>query len=258
MRIGIRENGLFHVHTYRCGHAQDVPDEAYVRQAIAMEAPEIWFSDHAPFPKDPFLQRMKYAELDEYLTTLQELKAKYRRQIDVHIGLEIEYFPTYDAQGYYQELKKNPAIEFLLLGQHMAQDPARPGEYSFSWPEEQLDLQEFRALGEAICQGIESGHFAAVAHPDRIFRRQKKWTPDMAAMSEKILRAAERAGLPIEINISSYLSGKLFRPEFWELAGDRCPILYGLDAHSLLELEEHDRVRRQLIVYRKCAECTKS
>ena len=84
MRIGIRENGLFHVHTYRCGHAQDVPDEAYVRQAIAMEAPEIWFSDHAPFPEDPFLQRMKYAELDEYLTTLQELKAKYRRQIDVH------------------------------------------------------------------------------------------------------------------------------------------------------------------------------
>ena len=27
---------MFHVHTYRCGHAENVPDEAYVKRAIEL------------------------------------------------------------------------------------------------------------------------------------------------------------------------------------------------------------------------------
>ena len=26
----------FHVHTYRCGHAEHIPDEAYVKKAIEL------------------------------------------------------------------------------------------------------------------------------------------------------------------------------------------------------------------------------
>ena len=40
----------FHVHTYRCGHAENISDETYVKKAIELGVKSIWFTDHAPFP----------------------------------------------------------------------------------------------------------------------------------------------------------------------------------------------------------------
>ena len=63
--IKIDNNNLFHVHTYRCGHAENITDEKYIIQSISKNYKDIWFSDHAPFPGDPFGGRMKYNELNE-------------------------------------------------------------------------------------------------------------------------------------------------------------------------------------------------
>ena len=48
----------FHVHTYRCGHAENISDETYVKKAIELGVKSIWFTDHAPFPDNPFGARM--------------------------------------------------------------------------------------------------------------------------------------------------------------------------------------------------------
>ena len=91
-------NDIFHIHTYRCGHAKDVDDEAYVMKAIDFSAKGIWFTDHAPFPGDPFGNRMRYDQLEEYLGSLTILKEKYKGIIDIHIGLEIENFPSFNRK----------------------------------------------------------------------------------------------------------------------------------------------------------------
>lgn len=44
-------NYIFHVHTYRCGHASDETDEDYVKRAVELGADSITFTDHAPFPR---------------------------------------------------------------------------------------------------------------------------------------------------------------------------------------------------------------
>ncbi len=111
----INVTGLFHVHTFRCLHASMCEDEVYVERALELNAKSIWFTDHAPFPGDPFGHRMKYEELEEYLITLTDLKEKYRDRIDIHIGLETEYFPTFDRSGYYRQLKSDERLELLLL-----------------------------------------------------------------------------------------------------------------------------------------------
>ncbi|MBQ2577396.1 MAG: PHP domain-containing protein [Lachnospiraceae bacterium] len=46
----MEKNEIFHVHTFRCGHAAEVEDEAYVKKAIELGADKITFTDHAPFP----------------------------------------------------------------------------------------------------------------------------------------------------------------------------------------------------------------
>ena len=83
----MNDRTLFHVHTFRCGHAEIVPDEAYIKKAIKISASDIWFTDHAPFPGNPFRNRMTIDGLSEYISTLSALKEKYADKITVHIGL---------------------------------------------------------------------------------------------------------------------------------------------------------------------------
>ena len=108
---------IFYVHTWRCGHAGEEREEEYIKVAIHLGAKQITFTDHAPFPGDLFHGRMKMAELPEYEDTLWELRAKYQGKIKVRIGLEAEYLPGF--QSYYEKLKEDEGIEYLLLGQHL-------------------------------------------------------------------------------------------------------------------------------------------
>ena len=226
---------LFHVHTYRCGHAQEIPDEKYIEKAVMLGAESIYFSDHAPFPEDPFGNRMKMAELDEYVKTLTGLKQKYKGIISVYVGLEIEYFPSFDDKGYYKSLKKKEGIDFLLLGQHMSE--IKTGKYSFDLSNDELKEREYKLLGEAIIQGMKSGHFDMIAHPDRIYRRRKEWDDDMANMAERIISLAFDNNIPLEQNEASKIDKHHFWEEFWELNNGRVKVVHGLDAHSLEELK---------------------
>jgi len=159
-------NDIFHVHTYRCGHAENILDETYITRAIELGANSITFTDHAPFPENPFGSRMAFSELPEYISSLVELKGRYKEIIDVKIGLEIEYLPSFKA--YYHELSENENIDLLMIGQHFFE--IEPGKYSFSYPEV---CPEYIGCLSAITEGINTGLFQVVAHPDRAFRKIK-------------------------------------------------------------------------------------
>ncbi len=236
--LSLPENkDCFHVHTFRCGHAENVSDEEYIKKAIELGAGTIWFSDHAPFPGDPFGNRMKYEQLDEYLSTLATLKTQYKGQVCIMVGLEIEYFPSFDKSGYYKELRNDKRLDFLLLGQHMAED-VENGNYSFSWDKERLYAYEYQALGDAIIQGMETGYFDFVAHPDRIYRRKKVWDDDMEKMAMSIIQTAIKHQIPLEKNLSSMRQKNHYRPEFWKIAEMMdVEVINGLDAHWIADME---------------------
>lgn len=219
--ISLGERYLFHVHTFRCGHAEMISDEEYIQKASDLGATDIWFTDYAPFPGNPFGGRMKCEELLEYISTLKGLKKQYQRQIKIHIGLEIEYFSGYDQSGYYKELSSNPDLEILLLGQHMAEDPEDRKHYTFEWPKERLLEDEYTALGDAMITGMKTGCFKIVAHPDRIFRRQKIWTLEMEAVAVRVIDAAVQSGLPLEKICSSMRHKHHYWKEFWEIAEEK-------------------------------------
>ena len=219
--ISLGERYLFHVHTFRCGHAEMISDEESIQKAIDLGATDIWFTDYAPFPGNPFGGRMKCEELLEYISTLKGLKKQYQRQIKIHIGLEIEYFSGYDQSGYYKELSSNPDLEILLLGQHMAEDPEDRKHYTCEGPKERLLEDEYTALGDAMITGMKTGCFKIVAHPDRIFRRQKIWTLEMEAVAVRVIDAAVQSGLPLEKICSSMRHKHHYWKEFWEIAEEK-------------------------------------
>ena len=223
---------IFHVHTYRCQHADNVADEEYVKAALEISAGKITFTDHAPFPGDPFQNRMKMSELEEYLDSINSLKAKYEGQIEVVAGLEIEYLPSF--KSYYEDLRGNKKISVMMIGQHFFEKSS--GIYSFSDDPEEKKRSEAEGCGKAIIQGMKSGVFDVVAHPDGIFRRKKDWDSDMEKMSLSIIKTARETNVVLEDNLTSRLvKGKLFyRPEFWKLCEEQGDIktITGLDAHS--------------------------
>ena len=229
-------NYLFHVHTWRCGHASDEQDEAYIRKAVAMGAKYIIFTDHAPFPGNPFTNRMPYEQLDSYLASLKYLKEKYRHKITVKTGLEIEYLPSF--RDYYEELRANKEIDMLMLGQHHYEESR--GQYFFHDSE-----MAYFGLGNATLKGMNTGLFDVVAHPDRIFKAHTHWCEAFDRISELMITIAMNRNIYLEKNTRSMcrLQSKEYRPEFWKLVPADAKIIYGCDAHSTAELRMGEEIR---------------
>lgn len=233
---------IFHVHGYRCKHASDERENEYIQKAFELGAKEIVFTDHAPFPGNPFNYRMAMEELKEYVGTLNVLQQQYKGMIEIKVGLEIEYIPTYI--DYYRELKEKWKLDILLLGQHFSL--LADGSYTFDL-ENKSD--EAHYLAQGIVEGMESGLFDVVAHPDQIFRRKKQWDFESVELSRQIKECAEHTGVVLEKNISNMFEKKrkhLYWQEFWMALSGEIKVIYGVDAHSVGEMVENYRKQQML------------
>ena len=223
---------MFHVHTYRCGHAKQVSDEAYVIRALQMGAKKITFTDHAPFPGDFFANRMRYDELDEYVASIRALQEKYQDKIKVRCGLEIEYFPSF--RTYYEELIASERFDILLLGQHMFE--CKPGVYNFDVS--LSDQENAMGLFNAQIEGLKTEYFGALAHPDRCLQKIPDWTPELDRASKELVAVARQHGsIPLEKNLASMRSENMYREPFWKIVGEDYPVLVGCDAHAPEDLK---------------------
>lgn len=228
----MHNKNLFHVHTYRCGHAAGDTDEMYVKKAIELGAESITFTDHAPFPGNPFGNRMDYEMLPEYVQSLSYLKEQYDGLIKIKIGLEIEYLPGF--MNYYEQLNNSKLFDILILGQHFYE--CKDGIYSFSLKKQEFQMQDAEGLYNAAIEGMKTGYFKVIAHPDRMFRSCEEWNSYMEQMSKEIIDIAKKQNVLLEQNISSMKQGNSYRPEFWEMVLDDKDIIIGLDAHSVDDL----------------------
>lgn len=224
---------VFHIHTYRCKHASDEKDFEYIDAAIRLGAKRIVFTDHVPFPGNPFKNRMLYEELPGYISSINQLKDEYKDRIEVLCGLEIEYLPSY--HDYFCELKKTEGMDLLIIGQHFYEHG--PGHFSYA----DLDkTYEFEGQCHAMAEGIRTGLFDVVGHPDRSFRASDKMGEREKAAAMEIMDALledlEHAPC-LEKNYSSKIRGIFFKQEFWDMVPDGVRVIFGLDAHSVTELE---------------------
>ena len=94
----------YHSHTKRCGHAEG-EDEEYVLSAIENGYRIYGFSDHIMLPGFPQLGMRGNYELQaqNYYDSVKQLKAKYQKQIELHLGWEAEWYGDLFAD-YYHDL----------------------------------------------------------------------------------------------------------------------------------------------------------
>lgn len=231
-------NQLFHVHTYRCHHAENIGDEQIIKKALLLGFQSLWFTDHAPFPNNPFFGRMKFEDLSEYIETISQLKEKYINQIDIHVGLEIEYFKQYHS--YYESLLSNSKIEILILGQHMGSMPNE--EYTFAHDRK----LEIPYITENILQGLETKMFSVLAHPDRVFKNVNSFNTAHDSIKNHIVETANKNNIFLEDNMSSLRDYPIAYNFFWNNI-IRKDIVYAADAHCLKDIEEFNFLRGKKI-----------
>ena len=90
-------NYNYHTHTYLCRHATGSVEE-YVLKAIEGGIKYMGFSDHVPFKyPDGFESdfRVPVSEVSSYFDEIGFLREKYKKEIDIKIGFEMEYFPEH-------------------------------------------------------------------------------------------------------------------------------------------------------------------
>lgn len=220
----------YHTHTARCHHAFGTPEE-YILQAIDGGIKYMGFSDHFPFAfPDGYegVSRVPVSEAKEYVEELCELREKYKDKIDIKIGFEMEYYPTY-----FEQMLKNAreyGAEYLILGHHFLHEEHPQGIHTNKLNASVDDLKEFV---EYVVKGIKSGVFTYVAHPDVFnFTGDNK---DYEKEMRKICRCATLTNTPLEINFLGIRTNRNYPNElFWKIAGEeKSPVTFGYDSHEI-------------------------
>lgn len=218
----------FHTHTMRCRHASGT-DRDYIESAIRGGIRVLGFSDHAPyvFEGDYYSTfRMYPGEIEEYVSALLKLKDEYKKEIEIHIGLEAEYYPAF-FEAFLRLIEPYP-VEYLILGQHALKNEMDGGIYSARRTTDEAVLFEYVNQVKA---GIETGAFSYVAHPDVLNFRENDESEEKAW--RELCLCAKKHNVPVEINLLG-IRDKRYYPymTFWKIAGETgVSVVTGVDAH---------------------------
>ena len=248
----------YHTHTKLCNHAVGMPED-YVLKAIELGFKELGMSCHAPVPRD-FMSEEEYINnwlqrnmtLEEYYTiylpALDEVIAKYGKQIKIYKGLETEYIPGHEE--YYIGLLAN--LDYLNLGIHyFLSDGIEKNSY------DDVDYKTIYDYANVAVMAMKTGLFKCLVHPDLFYFNYKdengKQTFDRhcKAVTNLICKTASDLGVYLEVNANGLANSKKYgfkdewlypRKEFWEIAKTypNLKIIIGADAHDMAKLYSED------------------
>ena len=219
----------YHTHTPRCNHAFNTERE-FVEGAIEAGMKVLGFSDHSPYIFDGDYYstfRMRPEMVEDYVTSILRLKEEYKRDIEIHVGLEMEYYPKY-FERLCRFLEDFP-LEYALLGQHCMENEIG-AHYSGTYTEDFGLLQMFV---DQMIEAFSVGKWLYVAHPDILNYPYNR--PEYRTEMRRLCVAAKERGIPLEINLLGLKTRRSYpnRP-FWETAAEvGNEVVLGVDAHKV-------------------------
>lgn len=233
----------YHTHTPRCRHARGSERE-YIETAIEAGMTVLGFSDHSPYLFEGGYYshfRMFPEQVEDYVTTILRLKEEYRRDIEIHVGLEMEYYPKF-FEKLIRFLEPYP-LEYALLGQHcLGNETDAP--WSGTYTEDPAVLSMYV---NQVLEAMSVGKWLYLAHPDII--NFPTHHPAFAGEMRRLCVAAKERGLPLEINLLGLANGRSYpNRTFLKIAAEvGNEFVLGEDAHwpeGLLQTEAEETARK--------------
>lgn len=218
----------YHTHTWRCNHAVGTETD-YIEAALENGIRILGFSDHTPyfFPGHYYSRfRMSPEQMPGYVRTILSLKEKYQGKIELHLGLETEFYP-HQFPELLAFLRDMP-VEYMILGQHFLGDEID----EFYSGDKTDDVRLLSRYTHQCMAAMNSGQFTYLAHPDLFhFVGDKKAYRQFA---RELCREANSCHMPLEINLLGMADKRHYpNPKFWEVAAEEnCRVILGRDAHN--------------------------
>ncbi len=222
----------WHTHTSRCGHAVGT-DEEYVQAAIQAGITTLGFSDHAAYREPYPTERMDITEVPDYTNSILSLKEKYKDQIDIYLGMEVEcYKDQWDTLARYRR-----EMDYCILGQHNLSIHGR-SSYDLT---NRKQLEKYTDLLEYACEHALCDY---IAHPDVCMWSYPRIDGSVREIAARMADISVKYNMPMELNAGSgvrrgevrYADGYRYpypvRVFFEEFAKKKCPVVIGLDVHD--------------------------
>ena len=239
----------YHSHCIFCD-GRSFP-ENFVQFAIRHHFRAYGFSSHSPLPFETNWNMSK-DNMDEYLKEIQRIKEKYAHQLEIYVGLEIDYLDeSYNASSaYFQELPLDyriSSIHFLPLLYPLAEANMMCIDGSFHEFSEKVRLyygQDIRRLVkhyfQSSCKMVERGGFDIVGHMDKVYMNAQHYpgfdlnAPWYQKAFLEFLDLIQEKNLLIEINTKNFRKKKELYPhvDFLSFLVERhIPVLVNSDCH---------------------------
>lgn len=213
----------YHSHSLYCDGRANMED--FIRFALSEGFTSYGFSSHAPLPFST-AWTMEWDSMDDYLAEFHRLKAKYAGQIELYIGLEIDYLNE-ESNPSVARFRELP-LDYRIGSVHLLYDDK--GEIV----DVDVTADKFRRLVDKHFNGdlvrvvhlyydrlmrmVELGGFDIVGHADKMHYNASAYHPGLLdeswydALIQEYFDAIARKGYIVEVNTKSYLELGTFYP----------------------------------------------
>ena len=213
----------YHSHSLYCDGRANMED--FIRFALSEGFTSYGFSSHAPLPFST-AWTMEWDAMDDYLAEFHRLKAKYAGQIELYIGLEIDYLNE-ESNPSVVRFRELP-LDYRIGSVHLLYDDkgeivdvdvtadkfCRVVDKHFNG-----DLVRVVHLYyDRLMRMVELGGFDIVGHADKMHYNASCYRPGLLdepwydALVRKYFTAIAEYGYIVEINTKSYHDLGTFYP----------------------------------------------
>lgn len=254
----------YHTHCTFCDGKGEPED--YVKKAVSLDFHSLGFSSHSPTPISRNWE-IREEHLNKYVETIKSLKEKYKNEIQIYCGLEIDYIPGIITPDSPMFDKLN--LDYKIGSVHFVKNKNTGGYLPVDGSKEQYkeiiedffkgDVEAFTSEYYGLIRDMVSKHkFDILGHFDLIrknnkdgiyFTEKEDWYKKQVF---KTLEAVKNSGVILEVNTGGigrkYLDTPY--PSFWVLKKCRelnIPITLDSDAHSPENIDTYFKESLDLI-----------
>ncbi|GGC93900.1 histidinol-phosphatase [Thalassobacillus devorans] len=245
-----------HIHTPYCPHGTSDPFKAYVEEALKQGYSSMSFTEHAPLPPsflDPVPDKdsgMDLRLLERYIQDIEQIKKEYQKDIDILIGLEVDYIDGYEQETTEFLTRYGSRLDDSILSVHFLKGPDHYHCIDFSEAAFQHAIDDFGSLEkvyQAYFRTLEKsiqadlgpfkpgriGHMTLVRKFHHHFPSPADWDAPISALLEKVKQGRYQldynaAGYFKPACLESYPPQRIARQAYQ--AG--IELIYGSDAHK--------------------------
>jgi histidinol-phosphatase (PHP family) len=211
--------------------------EEMIHMAITKGLDEIGFSDHVCLKPVDWAIRME--DIPVMTRQILDLKQKYENQIQIKYGIEVDYFPGYEAE--LKDLIESIPVDYVIGSVHFIDDWNFDTDQSLygKWSNDMLYEKYFGLIQQAA----QSGLFDVIGHIDIIKKFRVYPESNQDKLFEDTIKIIKANNLVVELN-----TGGMDRPcaeftpgpKLLELCyHNHVPVTLSSDAHQTSQIARH-------------------